>query len=118
MGYKHVPCIYSISHKNYKLKLLLIISNSNLLIRVFVSVCIKANIFYPIHNLLIYFRQSKHPAQLLRYLISKFMTLVNTLTVRVYSIQHYVIKFVSGFLWILQFPPLIKLTTTIQLKYC
>jgi hypothetical protein len=37
----------------------------------------------------------------------------------VYSIQHYVIKFVSdlhqigGFLQILQFPPPIKLTTTI-----
>jgi hypothetical protein len=37
----------------------------------------------------------------------------------VYSIQHYVIKFVSdlrqvgGFLWALQFPPLIKLTATI-----
>ena len=37
----------------------------------------------------------------------------------VYSIQHYVIKFVSdlrqvgGFLGVLQLPPLIKLTTTI-----
>ena len=37
----------------------------------------------------------------------------------VYSIQHYVIKFVSdlrqvgGFLWILRFPPPIKLTATI-----
>jgi len=37
----------------------------------------------------------------------------------VYSIQHYVIKFVSdlgqfvGFLWVLRFPPSIKLTTTI-----
>jgi hypothetical protein len=37
----------------------------------------------------------------------------------VYSIQHYVIKFVSdlrqvsGFLWILWFPPPIKLTATI-----
>jgi hypothetical protein len=37
----------------------------------------------------------------------------------VYSIQHYVIKFVSdwrqvcGFLWVLRFPPPIKLTTTI-----
>jgi hypothetical protein len=36
----------------------------------------------------------------------------------VYPIQHYVIKFVSdlrqvvGFLWILRFPPPIKLTTT------
>jgi hypothetical protein len=39
----------------------------------------------------------------------------------VYSIQHYVIKFVSdlwqvcGFLWVLRFPPPIKLTDTI---YC
>jgi hypothetical protein len=37
----------------------------------------------------------------------------------VYSIQHYVINFVndlqqvSGFLWVLQFPPPIKLTATI-----
>ena len=36
----------------------------------------------------------------------------------VYSIQRYVIKFVSnlqvhGFLWVLRFPPQIKLTTTI-----
>jgi hypothetical protein len=37
----------------------------------------------------------------------------------VYSIQHYVIKFVSdlrqlgGFLWVLQFPPPIKLTAMI-----
>ena len=36
-----------------------------------------------------------------------------------YSIQHYVIKFVSdvrqvgGFLWVLWFPPLIKLTSAI-----
>jgi hypothetical protein len=42
----------------------------------------------------------------------------------VYSIQHYVIKFVSdlrqvdGFLRVLGFPPTIKLTATIQLKYC
>ena len=41
-----------------------------------------------------------------------------------YSKQHYVIKFVSdmrqvvGFLRILRFPPPIKLTATIQLKYC
>jgi hypothetical protein len=41
-----------------------------------------------------------------------------------YSIQHYVIKFVSdlrqvgGFLRVLWFPPSIKLTATIQLKYC
>ena len=38
---------------------------------------------------------------------------------KVYSIQHYVIKFVSyllqvgGFLWVLRFPPPIKLTATI-----
>ena len=31
----------------------------------------------------------------------------------VYSIQHYVIKFVGGFLRVLRFPPSIKLTATI-----
>ena len=31
----------------------------------------------------------------------------------IYSMQHYVIKFVSGFLWELRFPPPIKLTVTI-----
>jgi hypothetical protein len=42
----------------------------------------------------------------------------------VYSIQHYMIKFVSdlgqvsGFLRVLRFPPPIKLTITIYLKYC
>ena len=42
----------------------------------------------------------------------------------VYSIQHYVIKFssdlwqVSDFLVVLRFPPLIKLTARIRLKYC
>jgi hypothetical protein len=42
----------------------------------------------------------------------------------VYSIQYYVIKFVSdlrqvdGFLRVFQFPPPIKLTATIYLKYC
>jgi hypothetical protein len=42
----------------------------------------------------------------------------------VYSIQHYVMKFVSdlrqgsGFLGILQFAPPIKPTATIELKYC
>ena len=42
----------------------------------------------------------------------------------VYSIQHYVLKFVSdlrkvgSFLWVLRFPPPIKLTTKIYLKYC
>jgi hypothetical protein len=41
----------------------------------------------------------------------------------VYSIQHYVIKFVSdlrqvaGFLRVLPFPPTIKLAVTIKLKY-
>jgi hypothetical protein len=41
----------------------------------------------------------------------------------VFLIQHYVIKFVSdlrqdgGFLWLLQFPPPIKLTSMIQLKF-
>jgi len=43
----------------------------------------------------------------------------NTVHGEVYSIQHYVIKFVSdlgqdgGFLWVLRFPLPIKLTTTI-----
>jgi len=43
----------------------------------------------------------------------------NTVHGDVYSIQHYVIKFVSdlrpvgGFLWVIQFPPPIKLTATI-----
>jgi hypothetical protein len=43
---------------------------------------------------------------------------------KVYSMQHYVIKFVSdlrqvgGFLWVLRFPPPIKLTATVWLKYC
>jgi hypothetical protein len=43
---------------------------------------------------------------------------------QVYSIQHYVIKFVSdfrqvgGFLRILWFPSPLKLIATIQLKYC
>ena len=42
----------------------------------------------------------------------------------VYSIQHYAIKLVSdlrqigGFLRVLWFPPSIKLTATIELKYC
>ena len=42
----------------------------------------------------------------------------------VYSIQHYMIKFVSdlrqvgGFLRVLQFPPPIKLTIVIYLNYC
>jgi len=43
----------------------------------------------------------------------------NTVHGEVYSIQHYVIKFVSdlrqvsGCLWVLRFPPPIKLTATI-----
>jgi len=42
----------------------------------------------------------------------------------IYSIQHYVIKFVSdlqqvgGFLRVFRFPPPIKLITSIKLKYC
>ena len=42
----------------------------------------------------------------------------------VYSIQHYVMKFVSdwhqigGFLRVLRFRPPIKLTATISMKYC
>ena len=42
----------------------------------------------------------------------------------VYLIQHYMIKFVcdleqvGGFLPVLRFPPPIKLTATIKLKYC
>ena len=61
------------------------------------------------------------------YNIYKYMTKVvnsNPTHGEVYSIQHYVIKFVSdlrqvgGFLWVLRFPPPIKLTATIQLKYC
>jgi hypothetical protein len=43
----------------------------------------------------------------------------NHVHVKVYAIQHYVIKFVSdlrqvgGFLWVLRFPSPIKLTATI-----
>jgi len=42
----------------------------------------------------------------------------------VYSIQHYMIEFVSdlrqvnGFLWVLLFPPPIKLIAMIKVKYC
>jgi hypothetical protein len=49
---------------------------------------------------------------------TKFLSL-NPAHGKVYSIQYYVIKFVSDlwqvgcFLWALQFPPPIKLTTTI-----
>ena len=44
---------------------------------------------------------------------------LNPILGELYSIQHYVIKFVSdlrqvdGFLWVLRFPPPIKLTATI-----
>ena len=43
---------------------------------------------------------------------------------KLYSMQQYVIKLVSdlrqvcGFLWVLWFPPPIKLTAMIYLKYC
>jgi hypothetical protein len=43
---------------------------------------------------------------------------------KVYSIQHYLIKFVSdlqqfgGFLQIFRFPPPVKFTAAIYLKYC
>jgi hypothetical protein len=49
---------------------------------------------------------------------------LNSVHGEVYSIQHCVKKFVGdlrqvcGFLWVLRFPPPIKLTATIQLKYC
>jgi len=51
------------------------------------------------------------------------VTSLNPAHGEVYSIQHYVIKFVSdlwqvgGFLQVLWFPPPIKLTTTIYIKY-
>jgi hypothetical protein len=57
------------------------------------------------------------------YAITTKVLSLNPTHGEVYSIQH-VIKFVgelrqvSSFLWVLQFPPLIKLTTTIKLKYC
>jgi hypothetical protein len=38
---------------------------------------------------------------------------LNPVDGEMYSIQHYVIKFVSGFLRVLRFPPPIKLTTAI-----
>ena len=49
---------------------------------------------------------------------------LNPIHGKMYSIQHYVIRFVSdlwqvgGFLRVLRFPPPIRLTATIQLKYC
>jgi hypothetical protein len=54
--------------------------------------------------------------------LSPLMLWVRILSGR--CVQHYVIKFVSdlrlvsGFLWVLQFPPPIKLTAKIQEKYC
>jgi len=54
---------------------------------------------------------------------SKVVSL-NTPHDEVYSIQHYVIKFVGelrlvrGFLWVLRFPPPTQLTATIYMKYC
>jgi hypothetical protein len=48
----------------------------------------------------------------------------NPVHIEVYSIQHYAIKFVSelrqagGVLRVLRFSPPIKLTATIELKYC
>ena len=57
------------------------------------------------------------------YINSSFLS-SNPVHGEVYSIQHYVIKFVSdlrkvgGFLRILLFPPPIQLTSTILLKYC
>jgi len=56
-------------------------------------------------------------------LISTNVVISNPVHVEVYSTQH-VIKFVcalrqvSGFFWVLWFPPPIKLTATIQLKKC
>jgi hypothetical protein len=60
----------------------------------------------------------------LSYLKSKKDVSSNPVHGEVYSIQHYVIKLVSdlrqvgGFLRVLRFPPPIKLTATILLKYC
>ena len=55
---------------------------------------------------------------------SVHMTVFESLSGDVYSMQHYVIKFVNdlrqvgGLLRVLRFPPQIKLTPTIELKYC
>jgi hypothetical protein len=57
-------------------------------------------------------------------LFLRFFNWINTAHSNVYSIQHYVIKFVSDlwqiydFLRVLWFPPSINLTTTNKLKYC
>ena len=56
-------------------------------------------------------------------IISKLVNL-NPANGEVHSIQLYVIKFVGdlrqvgGFLRVIQFPPSIKLSATIKLKYC
>ena len=60
-----------------------------------------------------------HPVPIITNVVSS-----NPAYGELYLIQHYVIKFVSdmqqvdGFLRILRFPPPIKLTATIELKYC
>ena len=69
----------------------------------------------------------KLPNRCLFYMFLKLIqiNLLESCSCKVYSIQHYVIKFVSdlrqvrGFLRVLRFPPPpIKLTTMIYLKYC
>jgi hypothetical protein len=56
--------------------------------------------------------------------IATYVVSSNPVHGEVYSIQHYVIKFVNtlrqvgGFLQVLLFPPPIKLTATTLLKYC
>ena len=51
--------------------------------------------------------------------ITNVVVSLNPVSDEVYSIQHHVIKFVSdlrqfgGYLWVLRFPPPIKLTVTI-----
>jgi hypothetical protein len=52
-----------------------------------------------------------NPATVL--LMSSFINNSNLVHGKVYLIQHYVIKFVSGFLWLLCFPPPIKLNATL-----
>ena len=55
--------------------------------------------------------------------ITTKVVILNPVHGKLHSIQQYVIKFVSdlrqvgGFLWVLRFPPPVKLTDTIQLKY-
>jgi hypothetical protein len=63
-------------------------------------------------------------AHMLSVPITTKVVTLNTAHGGVYSIQHYVIKFisdlrqVSGFFWVLQFSPPLKLTAMIYLKYC